>query len=154
MKKQRVPSVSDRLSPDLRSAKESLISVISAGGGRRLVDRTLRLLAENCLPFHLQCSRNTFAEDTPCDGYVWRDDIERVPFEAMGATSASPISSHSRCSGVLCIEKPEPKRNRASKECSNGNSCLSCCEAVQRLGGPRCRVSRHNQGQRESDAKV
>lgn len=40
MTNQRVPSVSDRLSPDLRSAKESLISVISVDGGRRFVDRS------------------------------------------------------------------------------------------------------------------
>ncbi|KAG9018666.1 hypothetical protein FRB90_010733 [Tulasnella sp. 427] len=62
------------------------------------------------------------------------------------------LGSYTRCGGTLYIEKPELRKNRASKECSNEQRCLQCCDAFKKGGGPRYQVYRHNQGRRETAA--
>ncbi|KAJ7498857.1 hypothetical protein FB451DRAFT_1427210 [Mycena latifolia] len=93
-----------------------------------------------------KCPRNTFRPDTPCPGYLWRDDLSPFPWGNAEAPPMTPGSASRKGSGGYC-QNPTCSMLQRSTHARAVNVqcvqqfCQQCCVATPR----HCRVSSHNQ---------
>ncbi|KAJ7770705.1 hypothetical protein B0H16DRAFT_1516303 [Mycena metata] len=100
-----------------------------------------------------KCPRHTFGIDTPCPGFIWRDDLSPPPWgnkpamqmSGSPSTPTTPTSTLSStptrsisCTSPRC--SAASKARAASKKCTQ-QFCKECCLTTSL----RCQVSAHNQ---------